>query len=592
MNIYESLNNEITRQWNRKLLGELKGISIKKVCDNSIGSDADRTVEPCVVSLMLSSMSAAVSTINLIGKAAGVETTSLRSVKNRMDISAGYAFDSFSDKNEGSLFVAISEGKDERGNIVDDPLKQTIGTEETSIGVAVDVVDGTTLAAKGLDGAYSISAGAAGLQSFPDLQAYAIGGPVDVLDKIDFFKCPEEEVQHLIHLLSDYYGKEPSQLRIVTHSCDTGTHHSRLVSVMESMGVTVIIPDPVIVEPPYVAAMALHGAESPDAMIGVFGLPEIVINALLCANITDKQELWFRIASNSMLKEPEKTNLDLAFDFSPDEYGALESRKLSTDKIYTKMDLADTLEGSCFTAVALTDDPVLGFHGIKREGVSVYMETLFSGFHGLTLKIKTEHGVFHDISYPARRALRIDDISAVAFVPEGKSRDYLLQVLRKFKNEKFNFVRYSEIDDLHVTVCEYGVHYGGYVGDMSAEIEKHSDFFGEKSFGKQGYEIDRVQILGDSLICGIRSVDESESTNMFVLPENKCSVFDNVNSAPKHLHVTLGRFTEYTSQLEMHRLEAFLDKLQAPDDGEKYFFADVNLIHIQSTPYNDVHILA
>lgn len=399
MYIVEQLKAEIMEQWNNDLLGELKQVDIELL--KSTKWNKEENVEKSAVTLLMSSLSAAISTNRVIGQGKGVSSVTLKSIKSRMDTSASHAFNDFRKSKYKKFSISVSEGKDERGRIVDDPLKQFESQEKSNLNVAVDVADGTTLAAKGLSGAYSISAGSKGLKSFPDMQAYAIGGPVEVLEQVDFYNTPEEEILHFVSLLAEYYQKPINKLKIVTHSHDTGMHHNRIIELIEQLGVTVVVPDPVIVEPPYIASMALRQQSVPDGMIGVFGLPEIVINALLCINITNKQELRFRVASNYMLSKPEISDLSEAFSFSQDEIHILEDYKINPNHVYSKADLAENYDNACFTAIALTNDPVLGFSGITRKKNTFTIETLFST-KGITMKIVTMHGINHPISYTAR----------------------------------------------------------------------------------------------------------------------------------------------------------------------------------------------
>lgn len=256
-------------------------------------------------------------------------------------------------------------------------------------GIAVDVVDGTTLAAKGLNGSYSIAAGAKGLKKFTDMQAYTYGGPIEILEKINFENKPENEVVNFVNLLKQYYGKNYNELNIVTHSADTGNHHNEIVDIMRKMGVNVIVPEPVIVEPPYIASLAMENQKI-DGIIGVFGLPEIVINSILCKCINVNKELYFRIASNKMLTMPENTNLGMAFDFLDKEKDELDLLKLEIKKVYKTKDLVDTMNDACFVATALTDDPILKFNGLNEKNGLLQLETLYTEYDKYIVKITTK----------------------------------------------------------------------------------------------------------------------------------------------------------------------------------------------------------
>lgn len=256
-------------------------------------------------------------------------------------------------------------------------------------GIAVDVIDGTTLAAKGLNGAYSIAAGAKGLKKFTDMQAYTYGGPVEILEKIDFTNKPEEEVVKFVNLLKQYFGKNYNELNIVTHSPDTGKHHNEIIAIMRKMGVNVIVPEPVIVEPPYIVSLAME-SQNIDGMIGVFGLPEVVINSILCKCINSKKELYFKIASNKMLSIPDNSNLGMMFDFSEKEKNELNLLKLDIEKVYKTEDIVSTMNNACFVATALTDDSILHFKGLKEKSGIIQLETLYTEYNKNVVKIITK----------------------------------------------------------------------------------------------------------------------------------------------------------------------------------------------------------
>lgn len=590
MNIKNDIISEIKKQWNSDLLGKLKQIDINpiKISENEVSTKVDRYS----VTLMASSLSAAISTSKLIGQGKTVSASFLKNVKNQMDTSASYAFNDYRKSTYQKISISVSEGKDERGHIVDDPLKQTAHQEDSDFNVAVDVIDGTTLAAKGINGAYSISAGTKGLKSFPDMQAYAIGGPIEVVKQLDFYNKPENEVLHFISLLAEYYQKPIDKLKIVTHSYDTGMHHSQLIAVMEQLGVTVIVPEPVIVEPPYVASMALRGQDVPDGMIGVFGLPEIVINALLCINITNKQELRFRVASNYMLSKPERTNLGDAFSFTPDENHILEDYGINVKHVYSKADLAENYDNACFTAIALTDDPVLGFSGITHKENEFRIETLFST-KGNTMKITTVHEIEHPVSYTARQSQKIDDISVILPLADFDANRYLKKILEEMKSENFNFLKYSNSSDLHVTLYEYGIHYGGYSGDLQQAISQLVQHFSKCCNEEYIFELGSIDILGDSIVCRINLEPAGiKKVKCMSMSEEALSAFMNVNAMPTNLHITLARFVAYTEQSELDRLALFLRKIILPMQCEKFIIGKPQLVHIEMTPYNNVRVLA
>jgi Fructose-1,6-bisphosphatase/sedoheptulose 1,7-bisphosphatase and related proteins len=360
--------------------------------------------------LLTANIATALSTGALLGTAT---QSTLKSTKSRMDTSAANVFAAVMKNAETLNYIATSEAKDERGYFVEDPLKAIDKLNIGGLGIAVDVVDGTTLAANGLDGSYSLSAAASGLTAFPDMQAYAVGAPKEVLAKFNFSNAPEEEIFSFIDHLSRFYKKPANEIRAVTHSSDTGLHHSTLIEKLKSKGVQVIVPEPVIVEPPYTLGMSLRTKNAPDCIIGVFGLPEIVINTLLLGIINKGYDLQFRIASNAMLENPNEVSLKNAFSFPRHEIEKLDLLNLKRDAVYTKETIASSLANACFSATALTDDPILGLQGYKKSGAIIKLETLFSGYNGFTIILKTFHECRNSINYAACFPQTIDDLSIV-----------------------------------------------------------------------------------------------------------------------------------------------------------------------------------
>lgn len=590
MNFKKKFEESVRSNWNKRLLGNLKNINIQLVKANDLVECSEFDTFP--IKLMLSSLSAALSTKELLGMAENGTKATLKSVKNRMDTSASYAFYDYWKHDKNSLYISASEGKDERGSDVEDPLKLISREAIEDFGIAVDVVDGTTLAAKGVNGAYSIAGAARGLRTFTDMQAYTMGGPVEVLSKLDFANDPEKEVVHFVNLLKEYYRKEVSDLKIVTHSWDTGMHHSKLISIMKEMGVQVIIPNPVIVEPPYVASMALGLLDSPDGMIGVFGLPEVVINALLCAIISDDQELWFRIASNKMLTQPQQKDLGMAFSFSKQEEETLNSLGLDVFKVYKKKNIADNMKNACFVAVALTDDPILKFNGIKKNDNSIIMETLFSGYGGITLKMITEHEIYNDISYTARNHQNIDDISVIVPITKESSISYFNRLKEFIKANGFTNLQFVDDTGMHVTIYESGIHHGGYDGDVEENIKKLLLNLKRIDILPFKLTLSRPVLLKDAIVCEV-GITEKVKNNLLDIPFSVESVtdFENVNKVPDFLHVTIARLTEYFDYGEWNQLRQIISEFPEPDKGTSEIVGELQIIHIKKTPYDEVMVV-
>lgn len=363
------------------LLGEIKDIDIqvlKKGKENNV-----ENMISTAIPILIANLSAGISIKDDFGTA---KEYNLKEVKSQMDIKAGKAFKSTLEKIKALNYIATSEGKDEYGNIIEDPLKDFQQSMNGNLGIAVDVIDGTTLAAKGLKGAYTLSAIGKNLKKFPDLQSYALLGPKEVVEKFDFFNKPEEEIIDLVNNLSRYYNKPVKDLKIVTSSYDKGEQHQTLIDNMRKLGVQVIIPDPVIIEAPYIISMGLNLANRPDCMIGVLGLPEMVISTLILSNFDTNLDLKFRIASNAMLDNRQNRNLDDIFKFKNNEKIEIKKLKLELNRIYDKLFITSDINNVSFCTTSLTGCDILVLNGIKEENLEVKLESIF-GFNGYVYKI-------------------------------------------------------------------------------------------------------------------------------------------------------------------------------------------------------------
>lgn len=577
----EWLENEIKKYWEKRLLGELLDLDIEYLQEcNAITEKDKEFVTPII--LLIANIAAAMSTGGLLGSAT---KANLKSVKSRLDTSAGHVFADIINAGNILKYIATSEGKDEHGDVVEDPLKKLEKLDTNGFGIAVDVVDGTTLAATGLNGAYTLSAGAFGLATFPDLQAYVVGSPKEVLDKFNFFNKPEDEALSLVQNLCEYYQKIPSELKIATSSPDKGEHHTTLIKNLEGMGVKVIIPNPVIVEPPYVLSMALRTQNAPDCIIGVLGLPEVVINTLLLATLNKNYELRFRIASNAMVKTPEQKDLRDVFKFQANEMEELNSLKLSTETIYDKEAISSNLCNACFSATAITNDEILGLNGYQKDGTTVKLETIFSGYGGNTLKIKTAHKCNNKINYAACFPQPIDDLSIILPVKQKEIVRNIEEIIFKIKNSiGENSIVCTPSDDLHITIYELGVHYGGFSDKecLNNAIKEARNVL-KKFDCEMGYNISNLILTNDAVLL------EIDIQNCKILEDltkvQSSNEFFNVKRIPNKLHITVARLKEYVSKEQMDSLSFIVAKINKENLKNVSGFAKPELIHIISTPY-------
>lgn len=572
------LTNKIREAWNANYLGELVKTDIKFL-QRGTDLDFEKEKSSLPIDLLLANIATALSTGRLLGTA--LEST-LKSVKKRLDTSAGYVFANYLNSLTSKEYVAVSEGKDEKGEEVEDPLKKLDSFNPKKYGIAVDVVDGTTLAAKGLDGAYSLSAAANGLISFPDMQAYAVGAPINVLENFNFHNNPEKEIELLVENLSRYYNKPPNELKIVTHSSDTGNHHRTLINNLTSLGVQVIVPEPVIVEPPYVLGMALRTKNAPDCIIGVFGLPEIVINTLLLASIGEEYELRFRIASNSMLEHSNQNNLDDAFLFKKEEVEILKKLNLDCKFVYSKKTIASNLNNICSSSTALTYDPILDIKGFQLDNSTIRLETIFSGYGNNTLQLSTYHKCFNSINYSACYSQKIDDISLILPVKELSILNLYDEIVSELKNITDNGIVYADKKDLHITAYEFGIHYGGCdINEILAAKEEIKDYDYKNNIFCKAVNIYKTN---DSIIMNVVLPEdflEDLNKKHFHLKGK----FFNIMKVPSKTHITLARFNKYLPEEINTKITNYTNSLSKKSIFPINFLSDPSLVHITETPF-------
>lgn len=555
---------EIERRWDEPLLGQLVDCVITPLTTSgSRFVDISFNATQYAVELFVSTLAAAVSTKNSIG-AATDET--LDSVKKRIDITAAHAFREVIERGEFFKQVAVSEAKDEFGEIVPDPLAKLVSTDKSRYSLAVDVVDGTTLTAKGLPGAYSLAAAAKGLQRFPDLRAYAIMAPGDVLDVIDWEMEPEDVVPTLIAELCKYNGScQPRDIRVVTHSFDIGQHHKMLIKALQQAGVEVIVPDVVIVEAPYVLSTALGMGKAPHAMIGVFGLPEVVINTLLLGILATDYRIDFRIASNMMLKDRQENTLRARFNFSDSEHSTLQDLQLPADTVYDFETICAADDLAFFAATALTHDHWLGLEGLQQRENQLTVNSILCTGLGNIYQIVTTHQFRNKLDYSARYALALADISLVACMDPHWAFSILTRLQQRIEEAGIRKgLRFAELlpgeaaSGLHVTVFEFGTHFGGLAADKVRRVfdALHAQLSGRaNSTGKRlSPKIDEMKLVDGGIIMNI-NVDEQ---NYRALAETciRCAKdrFCNIIRTPHRTHITLARFIEYLDTDELTKI--------------------------------------
>ncbi|SDJ35119.1 fructose-bisphosphatase class II [Nonomuraea jiangxiensis] len=293
--------------------------------------------------------------------------------KRRIDGQATAAAESILRGFAERLVIVAGEGPGEQmpGAFVGQELGGDASSPRTWSGI-FDYVDGTTLTALGLPGALSLGGLGEGLRSVPDLQAYAVLAPVSIAGRLDLGTPPEEHALDLIDAIGAECGvRRRGDLRVVTHSHDTGPFHQTLIRRLREGGVgDVVVPDPVIIEPPYVLARAGLVEPRVDTMIGVFGFPELMFACLILELIAPQFTFVFRPASLSGLRG-ESSTLAPLFDFEDDEVEQLAAVGLRPHEQFVGSHLVPAGTGRAAAMFSVTGSPLLRLDPPERHGDSV-----------------------------------------------------------------------------------------------------------------------------------------------------------------------------------------------------------------------------
>lgn len=260
--------------------------------------------------------------------------------------------------------IRVAAGEGERDDSPGAHSGQWLGLENGTlpkVDAVFDYVDGTELVAENLPGALTLGGFGGDVRAVPDLQAYAVLAPVDLLEDLDLGPSPEVSVIPVLDRIAKAVGKSPDTLTVSTHSVASKPMHSTLVELMRGQGSEVLVPERVTVEPPYL--LSLIGLSRPriDTMIGAIGLSELAFAAGLIDLIAPDLGFVFRLASIAGPRaEPELTNLDALFKFSEDEEIALRRSGWDKDRPYTSKDLVRPGSSRGAALFAVTDNPALG----------------------------------------------------------------------------------------------------------------------------------------------------------------------------------------------------------------------------------------
>lgn len=552
-----------------------------------------------IADLPLSIMGTAGALVTLVGTAT---KSNLRSIKKLIDATASAVF---SDEMEHWLRkapVGTSEGKDEYGEA--QPAVQTLLpnlSRRMELSTAVDVVDGTTPSATGQAGAYSICAVGEGLRSFPDMQAYAILAPASTFSELDLVSLPEIALEHNLEVVARALGKRVNELVMVTHSMDTGIHHQTLIRKMKAQGVSVIVPDPVIVEPPYAAAACIGHSSGIDGMIGVFGLPEIAINTVLCGTLNRGKGFIFRLASNAPMQVRDQTTLDGIFDLTIEERREAASHGLSAEKLYTFDEITSGF-GCMFASAAVTDDPLLGLRGVTKNRRDVAVEGWFVDPCGNMHKLLVRFERLNLIDYTVRYPLPLFDISLVVDLNSAKNGTPALQRIKELASHIHQslsgvyvppFDQTSESDSgLHITLYEFVVDYVSSVDMQTRNVmfEQAASFArsaAKELSGTHTITLGTAKRTPGGVIVSVDLDDRlKEVINGITEKIVDRSLFNHL-FAPQRFHITLARFTEVQTHEALRTLDQLIHSFNEVSN-ERVEISRLLLQRAGSTPFRDI----
>jgi hypothetical protein len=284
--------------------------------------------------------------------------------KKEIDGAATAAAETVFNKATITIRVAAGEGQrdDSPGALVGQQLGNShvdVPTDEQLDGV-FDYVDGTSLAAMRSEGALALGGLGYGLRSVPDLQAYAVLAPRELLERIDIMSAPESHALTVLDKVAAFSSKSVSDLTVFTHSISSNLMHHSLIDLLKAKVSTLIVPEFVTVEPPYLLSLVGLAAPRIDSMIGAIGLSELAFAAMMLDLVCPDYGFVFRLGSISGPRRfPTDKTLWPLFEFSDEESQVFADAGLSIRAQYSSLDLVPQGSGLVAAIFAITDNPLL-----------------------------------------------------------------------------------------------------------------------------------------------------------------------------------------------------------------------------------------
>ena len=546
--------------------------------------------------LILSVTVTASALVNYIG------TATMRNLATTKRLLDGIASKIYSDEIKNWRYkipIHVSEGKDEKGEVQPtiNGCNESGSYQKDGPSMVLDLIDGTTLAAKGLPGAYCLAAIGDGLTPFPDLQAYAILGPSRILSSLDINSVPEKSLKKNIAIIAESIGKRIEDLTVVCHSEDTGNHHQTMIRELKSMGVKVIVPNPVIVEAPYTLAACLESKPSVDIVIGVFGLPEIILNTILCSTLHRDKGIIFSIVGNSMLKDKDACNLSKLFTITSEELRMIEKYGLSFDRHFTVDDIISG-NGAAFAASVITEDKLLGLKGVCQKNSSVFVTSWLVDPCGNVFKLSVEFDRPNSIDYPSRYTFPLHDISLVLQIDETIGGKELIERIEELTNKIRSttnglyfqpFYQSQNEPGLHVTLFEFVVDF------FPVAQQKMIDFLTafqasqlsiNDIVGKQLVTIGKLKRFSNTIRLTV-FIEESLIIAMNKI-ENYLSETQRFHSSKgRDFHITIAQFTQVLSEKSLFYLDELIEEYNQLSNS-RLLMDTLSLIECNKTPFRNI----
>lgn len=257
-----------------------------------------------------------------------------------------------------------------------------------------DYVDGTGLAAANAPGALALGGLGHRLRPVPDLQAYAVLAPRELLSELDIMSAPEDHAMSVLGRIAAHDRVAISEMTVFTHSLDSNLMHRALIDLLRANVGRLIVPESITVEPPYLLSLAGLSTPRIHSMIGAIGLSELAFAAMLLDLLCPAYAFAFRAGSIwGPRQQPEETTLRPLFRFSAAERQMFAETGLSVDEQYSSLDLLAQGSGVAAAIFAVTDNPLLQLPGPHTTADGVQTEGLLLEPGGRVSRIS----VFYDL---------------------------------------------------------------------------------------------------------------------------------------------------------------------------------------------------